>query len=69
MTGRTRQIWQDETGATAVEYGLLSAFMSLAIVLAIQALTQGVSETFEYLGDQLAENGDEGSSDDSDEGG
>ena len=37
MCAALRRLWRDETGATAVEYGLIVAFIFLAIVGGLSA--------------------------------
>ncbi len=36
----------DETGATAIEYGLVAAFISLAGIFALQAMGTNISSFF-----------------------
>ena len=36
----------DETGATAIEYGLVAAFISLAGIVALQAMGTNISSFF-----------------------
>ena len=33
-----KSLWQDESGATAIEYGLLAALISVAIILTVTSL-------------------------------
>jgi pilus assembly protein Flp/PilA len=35
MTGFMKSLWQDESGATAVEYGLMVALIAVAIVTTV----------------------------------
>ena len=50
-----KRFLRDETGATAVEYGLLTALLSVAIVGTLNALGAGLSNTFATASSQLAE--------------
>lgn len=43
----------DETGATAIEYGLIAALLSVAIVGTTLFLSGGISSTFNYIGTQI----------------
>ncbi len=43
----------DETGATAIEYGLIAALISVAIVGASMFLGGGISNTFNYVATQI----------------
>ena len=33
-----KSLWQDEAGATAIEYGLLAALISVAIIVTVSSL-------------------------------
>jgi pilus assembly protein Flp/PilA len=37
---------RDESGATAIEYGLIAAGIAVAIIAAVQALGTGLATTF-----------------------
>ncbi|MDF1586525.1 Flp family type IVb pilin [Marinimicrococcus flavescens] len=41
-----RKLWQDESGATAIEYGLIAALISVAIIATLQALQGSLEDTF-----------------------
>jgi pilus assembly protein Flp/PilA len=44
---------QDETGATAIEYGLIAAGISVAIITAVTALGSGLNTTFTSVSSAL----------------
>jgi|HubBroStandDraft_1064217.scaffolds.fasta_scaffold223308_2 pilus assembly protein Flp/PilA len=44
----------DERGATAVEYGLITALISIAIMGSVNAMGGGLSNTFTTLSSDLA---------------
>jgi pilus assembly protein Flp/PilA len=44
----------DESGATAIEYGLIAALIAVAIITALRALSGNIQNTFNYVGTQLA---------------
>ena len=44
----------DESGATAIEYGLIAALIAVAIIAALNALSGNLQNTFNYIGNQLA---------------
>ena len=46
---------RDERGATAVEYGLITALISLAMIASLNALGIGLSNTFSTVSTQLAD--------------
>ncbi len=44
---------QDESGATAIEYGLIAALVAVALIGALQALQGDLSSTFNNIGNAL----------------
>jgi pilus assembly protein Flp/PilA len=44
---------KDESGATAIEYGLIAALISVGIIVAVQTLGSGLSGVFEEINDKL----------------
>ena len=46
---------RDERGATAVEYGLLTALVAVAIMATLSTLGTGLADTFSTTSTQLAE--------------
>ena len=44
----------DESGATAIEYGLIAALIAVAIIAALNSLSGNIKNTFNYVGNQLA---------------
>jgi pilus assembly protein Flp/PilA len=44
----------DETGATAIEYGLIAAGISVAIIAVVNALGTQLQTTFSTVSSQLA---------------
>jgi pilus assembly protein Flp/PilA len=45
---------RDETGATAIEYGLIAAGMSVAIIAVVNSLGSQLKSTFTNINSQLA---------------
>jgi pilus assembly protein Flp/PilA len=45
---------RDERGATAIEYGLIAALISLACVIAFEALGLNLADVFTTISDTLA---------------
>ncbi|NBC36209.1 Flp family type IVb pilin [Novosphingobium sp. FSY-8] len=41
-----RNLWRDETGATAIEYGLIAALLGVALVTAMTGLGNQMKTTF-----------------------
>ena len=52
MSKFTRFI-RDESGATAIEYGLIAAGISVAIILAVNALGTKLNTTFSSVTSQM----------------
>jgi pilus assembly protein Flp/PilA len=46
MTNTMKRFAQDESGATAIEYGLIAAGIAVAIITAVQALGTQLNTTF-----------------------
>ncbi|MFZ0779235.1 MAG: Flp family type IVb pilin, partial [Xanthobacteraceae bacterium] len=46
MTTLILRFLQDDTGATAIEYGLIAAGISVAIIVAVQTLGTNLNTTF-----------------------
>ena len=44
---------RDESGATAIEYGLIAAGISVAIIAAVQALGTNIGGTFNNVGNAI----------------
>lgn len=44
---------KDESGATAIEYGLIAALMAVIVIAAIQFLAPGLNNTFTNISDTL----------------
>jgi pilus assembly protein Flp/PilA len=41
-----RKFWNDQSGATAIEYGLIAAGIAVAIIATVQALGTNLNTTF-----------------------
>jgi len=48
---------KDESGATAIEYGLIAALVSVAIIAVLGTLGDNLKATFQTVSDQLASTG------------
>jgi pilus assembly protein Flp/PilA len=44
----------DESGATAIEYGLIAALIAVAIIAALNTLSGNLRNTFNFVGNSLA---------------
>jgi len=51
---RLNQFLQDQSGATAIEYGLIAAGISVAIIAVVNALGTQLQTTFSTVSSQLA---------------
>ncbi len=53
MTTLLLRFLQDDTGATAIEYGLIAAGISVAIIVAVQTLGTNLNTTFSSVSTAL----------------
>ena len=53
MKGMVRRFFQEEAGASAVEYGLLVALIAVALIGTITLLSGGIKNTFTKATTQL----------------
>jgi pilus assembly protein Flp/PilA len=53
MGSKLRQFMADESGATAVEYGLIAAGISIAIISVVNGLGTKLHNTFSSISSQL----------------
>ncbi len=44
---------KDESGATAIEYGLIAAIVSVGIIVALKSVSTGLQSTFNSISSQL----------------
>jgi pilus assembly protein Flp/PilA len=49
-----RKFLRDESGATAIEYGLIAALVSVAIIGMLSLLGNSLNATFKAVADNLA---------------
>jgi pilus assembly protein Flp/PilA len=47
------EFWRDETGATAIEYGLIAAGIALAIIAAVNGLGTKLNSKFSSINSSL----------------
>ncbi|MFZ2156458.1 Flp family type IVb pilin [Bradyrhizobium sediminis] len=47
------KFWNDESGATAIEYGLIAAGISLAIIAVVNGLGTNLNTKFTSINDSL----------------
>ena len=50
---KLKTFFKDESGATAIEYGLIAALISVVAIVAMQSLGDGLTSTFETVADEL----------------
>lgn len=53
MSKLIQQFWKSETGATAIEYGLIAAGISIAIIAVVNGLGTQLNNTFTSVSTQL----------------
>jgi len=56
MTKFLHSLWKDEDGATAIEYGLLAALISVVIIVAVSTLGGTLNSVFEKVDTDLNAN-------------
>lgn len=49
-----QKFFKNESGATAIEYGLIAALIAVAIIAAVSALGSNASSTFNKVAVQMA---------------
>jgi pilus assembly protein Flp/PilA len=49
-----RKFFKNESGATAIEYGLIAALVAVAIIGAVTTLGENTSSTFNSVSAQMA---------------
>jgi pilus assembly protein Flp/PilA len=54
MNSLVKRFVRDESGATAIEYGLIAAGISVAIIAAVKGLGSQLNTTFNAVSSQLA---------------
>ncbi len=54
MAGFIGKLLRDESGATAIEYGLIAALISVVIITAVTAVGSNLSGTFSRIGSALS---------------
>ena len=57
MRNFTKRFLQDQSGATAIEYGLIAAGISVAIIAVVNTLGQQLVGTFSSVSNSLANAG------------
>ena len=53
MTKTVRNFWKDESGATAIEYGLIAGLVSVAAIAALTAMGQSLTTIFGVVSTNL----------------
>ena len=54
MTGLISRFWRDESGATAIEYGLIAALVSIVAITALRTIGGNLNRTFVSVGQALS---------------
>ena len=55
MLTKFKRFLRDESGATAIEYGLIAALVSVAAIVALTALGNALENIFTVVSDKLNE--------------
>lgn len=54
MKAQIMKFWNDEEGATAIEYGLIAGLVAVGIIVALTAMSGGLSGLFDRITARLA---------------
>ena len=49
-----RKFWEDESGATAIEYGLLAALIAVAAIVALESVGNELTTTFSTVSTKMS---------------
>jgi pilus assembly protein Flp/PilA len=49
MFGLIKSLWNDESGATAVEYGIMVALIAVVIIVTVGLLGEALNDTFDEV--------------------
>ncbi|GGA59504.1 components of type IV pilus, pilin subunit [Nitratireductor aestuarii] len=58
MTKLFARFAKDESGATAIEYGLIAALIAVVIIGAVSTVGDGLEATFKKIAGELPESGE-----------
>lgn len=50
-----RAVWQSETGATAIEYGLIGGLVSVAAIASLVILGGNIEQVFQIVSDAMTQ--------------
>jgi len=53
MFGLMKKLWNDDSGATAVEYGIMVALIAVVIIVTVGILGRTLDNTFDGVVDAL----------------
>ena len=53
MKNMIKKFWSDESGATAIEYGLIAAGISLAIIAVVNGIGTNLNDKFGSINSSL----------------
>jgi len=59
MKAQLQQFWNDEDGATAIEYGLIAGLIAVAIIGVLTLVSGGLTELFGGIADKLSSTAEE----------
>lgn len=51
-----KKLFKDESGATAIEYGLIAALLSVAIIAALTLVSDNLETAYNSVGEALENN-------------
>lgn len=57
MFATIKNVWNNESGATAIEYGLIAALISVAAITAMSTMGENLTNTFTTVSSKLTSAG------------
>ena len=51
-----RRFWNDESGASSIEYGLVAVVVSVGIIVGVQAFSTSLSDLWNYTATNITTN-------------
>jgi len=54
MTSLFKRFLKDESGATAIEYGLIAAIVAIGLIASLRGLKNNLQSTFNKVGSNLS---------------
>ena len=63
MIKTLKRLWKDDSGVTALEYGLIAGLIAVAIITALNTLGVSLNELFTKVSDEVSKSAGNGEDD------